>query len=165
MIDWIFFYIKHPRTAWVCRIAIGIGLLYAGGTKLSDLAAFAETVENYRLLPVQTVNVFSILLPAVEVVVALCLITGFAINGSLFLATGMFVMFFIAVESAIFRDLDIDCGCFGTTDAGVIGLKNLYIDLAFLLACIPVWLTPKWLYAIDGGCCSKRKLSIPSTES
>lgn len=156
MIDWIFSYIKHPVTALVCRIAIGVGLIIAGGIKLTELTVFAENVSYYRILPVEMINVFSIMLPAVEVVVGLCLIAGYAMNGSLFLATGMFVMFFIAVESAILRDLDIECGCFGTTDAGSIGLKNLYIDVAFLLATIPVWLTPTWLYAIDSGCCTKR---------
>jgi uncharacterized membrane protein YphA (DoxX/SURF4 family) len=156
MIDWIFTYVKHPKTALVCRVAIGIGLIVAGGIKLTELSVFADNVANYHLVPDELINLFSVLLPALEVVVGLCLIAGYAMNGALFLATGMFVMFFIAVESAILRDLDIECGCFGTSDAGVIGLKNLYIDLSFLLATIPVWLTPKWLYAIDGGCCMNR---------
>ncbi len=153
MIDTIFYYVKHPYTALVCRIAVGLVLVIAGGMKLFDMPTLAQNIENFRLLPVSWVNVVAIILPPVEVIAGLCLIFGFAINGSLFIATSLFVIFGIAIESAILRGLDIECGCFGTSDADMVGLKALIRDVIFLIATIPVWLTPKQIFAIDTGCC------------
>lgn len=180
MMDRIFYYIKHPKTALVCRVVVGAVLFYAGLLKLFDMASLADHIENFRILPLSLVdlfalllpqntaeflvsevnlslvNLFAILLPPLEIITGLCLMTGYKTNGSLFIATALFVVFGIAVESAILRDLDIACGCFGTSDAELVGLKVLYRDMALLLATIPVWLTPKWLWALDSGCCMKR---------
>ena len=48
-----------------------------------------------------------------------------------------------AISAALWRGLDIECGCFGTGSAARVGLEALAFDLAWLLASLAVlWLAP-----------------------
>jgi hypothetical protein len=42
------------------------------------------------------------------------------------------VVFIVAIGQAVARGLDIDCGCFGTTDAAQVGARRIVEDFVFL---------------------------------
>lgn len=130
----------HPYLTILLRLVLGGILIYAGYRKIFDLPAMADAIENYRVLPVAVVNVFGILMPALEIVTGLCLIIGLFYDGALAIATGLFLLFVIVVQAAIFRGLDIECGCFGTSDGSVVGMKTLIRDVLFLLGTVPLWM-------------------------
>ena len=94
------------------RMILGAVFMYASFDKLANTRAFAEIIENYRILPVQLVNPLAIFLPWLEFITGLFLVTGKWVKGSLLIYTSLLVIFIIALVQALFRGLDISCGCF-----------------------------------------------------
>ena len=109
----------------------------------------AESVENYRILPTSAVNLFGITLPGVEVVAGLFLMLGIFTSGSLCVVTMLIVMFLIGILWAILQGLDIECGCFGTSDAERVGWTVFVRDFLLLVLTIVVWTARKHLFVVD----------------
>lgn len=137
---------------WVClllRIFLGILFIYAGWLKLFDMHAFMKDIGHYRLLPHILLPVTAIILPAIEIVTGLCLILGLFFDGALAITTGLIVVFLIAIESALLRKLDIYCGCFGTSDAELIGINVLLRDFILFVCTIPLWMVKDPVFTAD----------------
>jgi uncharacterized membrane protein YphA (DoxX/SURF4 family) len=133
--------LRNPVVALSTRLVVGGVILYAGPRKIGDLSGMARVIENYRLLPANLVNPVAIILPGVEIVTGLCLMVGLLLKGSRFIATALVMLFLAAILWAISQGLDIECGCFGTSDAEQVGWFVLVRDLVLLLLMTPVWLT------------------------
>jgi len=101
--------------ALVARLAVGGLLVIAGALKLRAPVAFATEIANYQLFPAVAPYLGAVL-PVVELVVGLALVVAprdwrrAAALGAL----ALFATFTVAVASAYFRRINIDCGCFGT---------------------------------------------------
>jgi len=143
--------VRHPYFILLLRIVLGGILVYAGWTKLFDTAGLAKAIDNYQILPYHAINIAAITLPAIELIAGLGLIFGLFLDGSLAITTALYALFVIAVESAILRGLNIECGCFGTFDAEIVGTKVFIRDVLFLLGCIPIWMSR----LSCGGSCSR----------
>ena len=125
-----------PRgITWVERLLrwtlAGI-FLAAALPKIMDPSGFAADISHYALLPDMLVNTLAVVLPWIEAVMGLALLSGFAAEGALALANVLMVVFLGAMGQAWIRGLDIDCGCFG--HSGVrekVGVAILR-DLGFL---------------------------------
>ncbi|MFH1009719.1 MAG: MauE/DoxX family redox-associated membrane protein [bacterium] len=135
--------------AFLCRIGLAAVFLFAAWPKLQDPAAFAKAIWNYRmalpLLGMNYVNAMALFLPALELVLALALVVGIWRRGASLLTMAFMLLFIIAISSAVARGLNIDCGCFGTSQAGVaiahkVGLRRLLEDVAyFFMAGVVFW--------------------------
>lgn len=125
----------------LARWALGLIFLAAAVPKILDPSGFALDISHYAILPDALVNLVAIILPWVEAVGALALLSGFAAEGGLLLVNGLMAVFLAALASAWIRGLDIDCGCFGHSAArGHVGLAFLR-DLGFLvLGLLAAWL-------------------------
>jgi len=66
------------------------------------------------------------------------LVTGFWVRANATMIGIMLVVFIIAVASAMARGLNIDCGCFGNTDATPVGWKKIGENTVMLL--MALWL-------------------------
>jgi len=109
---------SHRIVACLFRIFLGITLLYASYDKILHPEAFAEAVANYRLLPL-----------------------GLFIRSSALVASLLFLVFSIALSSAVVRGVNIDCGCFTVTGVGhTVTLSLVIRDLGYLLASIHILL-------------------------
>jgi putative oxidoreductase len=90
--------------------------LYAGILKIADPAVFRQALENYHLIPPYFLPVFIHWIPWMEV----CLGGAFWIpsfrRASLSGAVLLLLAFSFAILQAIWRGLEIDCGCFGSRD-------------------------------------------------
>ncbi len=128
----------------ICRIILGALFLYASLDKIANPELFVRAVSNYRLLPANLVNLFSILLPWVEAICGLLLITGPFTRSAALIVAAMLGVFVVAIVLALARDLDIECGCFDTTEGRRIGLKLLAEDLVLLAMCV-------WSFLFDSG--------------
>ncbi|MFT5700967.1 MAG: hypothetical protein ACI8ZB_003853 [Desulforhopalus sp.] len=97
-----------------CRFLIIIVLLAAALPKLFNIADFGEIINAYGMLPDMAVQPVAVILPLVEIGLAVALL--FKIRLSKYL-TIFLLLFFIAILSyAVVQGLDIDCGCFGPED-------------------------------------------------
>ena len=103
---------------WGFRIILAGVFIYAGFVKILDPAGFANSIDNYRLLPWFLTSLLAAVLPWVEVMCGIYLLWGKWLSGSSFILMVLNGVFMIAIASAIARGLDIDCGCFSLTDSG-----------------------------------------------
>lgn len=102
--------------AFLVRLALGIVFVYASVDKILNPAAFAQAVYNYQILPDLLINLTAIVLPWMELFLGFCLILGLWLPGATFLSTLLLITFFGALLFNTARGLNIDCGCFSTTN-------------------------------------------------
>jgi uncharacterized membrane protein YphA (DoxX/SURF4 family) len=115
------------------RFILAAIFITAAIPKIMDPAKFAQDIGNYRLIPHEWNNLLAITLPWVELVAAVLLAAGVWGRASAWLITGMMIMFLVVIASAIWRGLNIECGCFGTVSGRRIGLRAVALDTALLI--------------------------------
>lgn len=97
---------------------------YAGVMKLRDPGLFLVDIRSFDLLPDPYAAWLALVLPWIEVTGGLAVVTGFFRRGALLVLNGLLLVFFVAIGSAWFRGLDIQCGCFGSS-----GSTSNYVEL------------------------------------
>jgi len=109
--------------ALVLRLGLGGLLILAGVLKLRAPVAFATEIANYQLFPAVAPYVAAVL-PVLELVVGGALVVAPRAwrRAAALGALGMLATFTVAVASAYFRRINIDCGCFGTGGGPITGL-------------------------------------------
>jgi len=108
------------------RILLGGVFIYSGCAKILDPAGFAQAIAAYQLVPTIWGNLMALFLPWLELVCGICLITGWIARTSALIVMVLLLIFMAAIGITLYRGLDIDCGCFGSS-TGASG--NMYIDL------------------------------------
>jgi uncharacterized membrane protein YphA (DoxX/SURF4 family) len=88
--------------------------VYAGYDKLRDPLQFADSIAAFGILPLLFVSPLALALPPFEVLCGLLLLTTPTRRLAALAVTLLSAMFFVALASALFRGLTLDCGCFGT---------------------------------------------------
>lgn len=143
------------------RFALGLAFLYAAGDKVLNPQQFAQSIANYQILPLEWVGLFAATLPWLEVLVGFALLIGWFVPGAASLATAMLTGFAVALGSAIYRGLDIACGCF-SADPGAtanlmpallrdLGLLALALAVLYVLVSDGREANPIFLQEGDGG--------------
>lgn len=115
------------------RIILAFAFIYAGIEKISDPAGFSDSIDNYKILPLFSINIFAIILPWVEFITGLFLLFGIKVKENSFIISISLCVFIIAITISLLRGLNIDCGCFGTVNGSKVGIYKLIEDLIFLL--------------------------------
>lgn len=128
------------------RILLGALFIFSAATKMADLNYFVKSLENYKLLPAESLNLFALIIPWIELLIGIFLIIGFFVKESALIGSIMMIVFIIAIGISLARGLNIDCGCFGTVDGSKVGISKLIEDFIILLGF--VWLTIKGSYFI-----------------
>jgi uncharacterized membrane protein YphA (DoxX/SURF4 family) len=132
----------------VTRLVVGGIFIYSAIYKIVDPGNFGRFIWNYHIVPGSLINLMALILPWVELLVGLGLILGILYRGAALLVNGMTVVFIIALASAVARDLNIDCGCFGDSESA---REALIRDIGLLLLTLQIWFSRsrRWL-------CSRR---------
>ena len=132
----------------ICRLILGGVFIYASLDKIANPAEFAKAVGNYHVLPFGMENLVALILPWVELIVGICIITGILVDGSSILIIIMNVIFIFAISQALARGISIECGCFSTSsDSGsTIGINTIIRDIGYLImSFIVLKRKSKWL--------------------
>lgn len=117
----------------VMRVILGFLFLYAALDKITNPQKFAEIIYNYRLLPIELLNLCAVIVPWMEAFIGLALLLGIWVETAAFLLSGITVFFIILIISAILRGLDIECGCFSLDAAGsLVSWKRVAEDILIL---------------------------------
>lgn len=95
------------------RLLLGGTLLVAGGLKVGNAAASARAVQAYQLLPFEFAAYVGYLLPILEVMVGVLLITGLFTRTAAVIGVILMAAFVFGIAWAWAKGLSIDCGCFG----------------------------------------------------
>ncbi len=135
--------LKTPVIPLAVRLFLGFVFLYASVDKILHPAAFAETIYNYRILPECLIHWVAIILPWVELLLGCFLILRMWLPGGSFLSTLLLLIFLGSVAFNMARGLDIQCGCFSTSEERIHGAPMLWYvvrDAAFLLLSLYLFL-------------------------
>ena len=100
------------RAAWPARLVLAGVFLAAAAPKLADPAGFAAAIANYRAFPDALVNLVATLVPALELVGALALLTPWR-RGAALLLGALLLGFTALLAISLARGIDVACGCFG----------------------------------------------------
>lgn len=117
----------------ISRFILGFVFIYAGVEKISDPDAFAVSITNYKLFPLFIINFFAIVIPWIELICGLLLLFGFEVKENVIILNLLLVLFIVLIFTALVRGLDIDCGCFGTSDGQKVGILKIVENLGLLL--------------------------------
>ena len=123
----------------VLRILVSGIFLSAGVLKLQNADATLVAVYQYHLLSWPMAGIVATFLPFVEIAAALGLWIPRLQLGASLLVLALNVLFITALGTALARNLDVTCGCFGTTDLRTTSGIRLAEDVILLLLCLPLW--------------------------
>ena len=119
---------------------MGTVFIYASYSKILDPVSFSTDIHNYGVTPFYIENLISLILPWVELLIGLGLISGLKYEASLDLSIYMMILFVFLITQAYLRGKSIDCGCFlsdiSLEDAATKRfdmLKRIVEDIVFLI--------------------------------
>lgn len=121
------------------RLILGGIFLYAGIVKMGDVTSFAADIAGYQILPYFGNYAVAAVLPWVESICGILLITGYRAAPAALLVIVLNLFFIGALTAALYRGLDISCGCFRQTGESSI-TSALIRDLFFLSMAVYVYL-------------------------
>jgi cation diffusion facilitator family transporter len=124
------------RFALAARLILGGVFIYASFDKILNPAAFAQAVFNYQMLPAQLINLMALILPWLELILGVLLLSGIWVPGAVLGVNLLMVVFLSALIFNTARGLNISCGCFSTetTDSGLSGWTVLRDVFFFCLS-------------------------------
>jgi uncharacterized membrane protein YphA (DoxX/SURF4 family) len=81
----------------VARLTLASIFIYASLDKIAHPAAFAKDVYNYQILPDALINMTALVLPWLELLLGLCLLSGLWLPGAVLTANGLLGVFLAAL--------------------------------------------------------------------
>jgi hypothetical protein len=129
---------------------LGLVFLYASVGKILDPKAFAENLIAYRIFDSpQMLKYVAVTLPWIEWFCGIFLVLGVFVRSVSALTTVLLFVFLAGMISALWRGLEIYCGCFGSPHE-TIGAISLLRDGFFWLVSLTVALSPIDPYSLQG---------------
>ncbi|MCA9717380.1 MAG: DoxX family membrane protein [Myxococcales bacterium] len=126
------------------RVIVAVVFIAAALPKIVDPAGFAEDIRNYEVFPLWSSNLLAGVVPMLELTGAIAILTGWKRRGAALLLGLLTASFIALIASAIARDLNIDCGCFGQqSEAQAVGWPRLLEDVGLLALIVVAALNPK----------------------
>ena len=137
-------FIRSLNLPLIFRIILGIIFIYASYHKILDPLAFSKNIHNYHVTPNAIENLAALIIPWLELIVGIFLIIGVFLEGATSITIGLLIFFIIILSQAVFRGIDVHCGCFkteadaGTTDLRIelikhIGENFVLLGMAFII--------------------------------
>ena len=124
---------------FVIRLGLGCMLIYSSLPKIRQPYDFLSSVYQYELVGPKLGMLVAMTLPWLELLAGICLVGGIFVGGALLAAVAMALMFTYVVSSAMYHDLEITCGCFGT-GGDLINYWTLIRTIAILLLSLGAYL-------------------------
>ncbi|MEO6887370.1 MAG: MauE/DoxX family redox-associated membrane protein [Ktedonobacteraceae bacterium] len=124
----------------IARFIVGGTFIFAGGSKLRDIASFVRSILALELLPPLYGQVLARILPFIEILTGMMLLVGIAIPIFAGITLCMLVGFCAVLISAHYRRKSFDCGCFGAngtpTSYGRALFRNLILIILTIVSAI-----------------------------
>ena len=131
---------RAPATAYLIllgRLIVSATFILAALPKIQDPAAFASSVDGYRVVTGNLTVWIALALPWLEMVAGFGLLIPQIRRGSALVITLLLIAFIVLHASAWARGLDISCGCFRAheSDKAPDYLWRILRNLGLLTAC------------------------------
>lgn len=101
------------------RILAGGLFIFAAAIKLDDPAGFSEAISGFKVIPegAEHLNILAtFVVPWLELISGICLVLGLWTRASATIVVVMLLGFCGLIYSAIYREMELTCGCFGKID-------------------------------------------------
>ena len=131
-------FIRTLNLPLICRITLGIIFIYASYEKILDPVGFSKNIHNYHITPIAIENLAALIIPWLELIIGVFLIFGLFLEGTTSIIIALLVFFIMILSQAVFRGIDVHCGCFKTeADAGITDfrielIKHIVEDIFYL---------------------------------
>lgn len=129
------------------RIIVGGVFIYASIDKIGDPITFAKQISNYHIVPFGLENTIAILLPWIEIIAGLFLISGLFIQGANQWISLLLFSFIILMIQAIIRGYNIECGC-GLKEGQMVGIGKILENSVMLISLYWLSIQPKLYFII-----------------
>ena len=116
------------------RVLLGIIFIFAAIEKIALPENFSVSIANYKLFPSELLNIAAIIIPWIELISGILLLLGISVKENSAIITCLLIVFTIAIIISLFRGLNIDCGCFGTTYGEQIGLLKVSENILLIIS-------------------------------
>jgi putative oxidoreductase len=140
---------RSPYLSVACRLLVGVIFIDFALSKIMRPAVFALNVVDYNLTPAWGVNLWSLVLPWVELLGGLFLVLGIRTRAAATIIGAMNIIFIIGLVNAIFLGLPINCGCVGEVGEPVNWWKVLK-NTGMLFMAIQIFFYDR-LFVLDRG--------------
>lgn len=136
----------------VCRILLGLVFIIASIDKIASPWEFGRAILAYDIMvgPLTwLISPMAVIMPVLELVTGVLLIFHKWVRPSAILLLAMNIMFTLAVGAAIFRGMEIDCGCgldywlFELVSGTTTAWGAMVRDLVFLMMNLVVLFAPQ----------------------
>lgn len=128
--------------ALLARIAIAIVFIAYAYPKLQVPRDFVKAVGGYNLVPNDLLNLFSIILPGIEITIGVALLIGLFTRAASSIAVALMIIFMGAFATSSILGIEIfDCGCSGSengteqVDPITFYLRDIAILIGAIIAC------------------------------
>jgi uncharacterized membrane protein YphA (DoxX/SURF4 family) len=131
------------------RLLLALVFIFAAIEKIAAPGNFSVSIANYKLLPSEIINIPAIIIPWIELISGSLLLLGISVKENSTIITLLLILFTVAIIISLFRGLNIDCGCFGTTYGSKIGLLKVSENILLIIS---GFLLVRWgssLFAFD----------------
>lgn len=141
----------HSWLSLPIRVYLGVVFIAACLHKIAHPGVFALDVATYDILSLALINPMAIILPYIELIAGIMLIVGFRSRASALAVLGMMFMFIIAVVLALYKGLDMSCGCFASQsmEQEPMGTMTVLRDLSWFVMSLYVVLFDRNPIGID----------------
>lgn len=129
----------YPLAAAIPRALISAIFLTAGLLKLKDPDGTLIAVYQYKMLSWEASALVATHLPFLEITAGVALWIPRLRLGACLLSVCLNLVFIGALISAVARNLDVSCGCFGTSDLKTTSGIRIAEDAILLLLCWALW--------------------------
>ncbi|MCL5991743.1 MAG: DoxX family membrane protein [Bacteroidetes bacterium] len=126
----------------VVRLLLGGLFIFTALSKFSDLSVFSKEIDNYNILPIFLINTFAVVLPWVELLCGIFLLTGIRIKANAMISISLFSVFTLAILIAMFQGLSINCGCHTKLLADKVGITKVLQNMGFLVLSVFLFYFP-----------------------
>lgn len=129
--------------ARILRLSLALVFSAAGIPKILDPQNFVRAIDGFQLLSPILTPLAALVLPWLEILLAATLVCCVWLTATLILTNALFLLFLGAMLSALWRGLDISCGCFGSSSPVP---THMWTTLIRDILCLLASLTLTWLH-------------------
>lgn len=134
----------------IFRLFLGCLFVYASLHKFYDPVEFSRIIYGYKILPPWAINPVAIILPGIELIAGVFLLTGFLSRGAALIIASSLVVFICAIGFNLARGHEFDCGCFSLASSKHGAAFDLLLrDIVLLALSLKVFYAKEYLFSLD----------------
>jgi putative oxidoreductase len=141
--SWMKSLVANRPVVLVCRLILAAFFIMSACGKMVDLERYSvDAVYNFGVLPMVLARPFGLIMPFIELLCGLGLLTGVLTRLSALGIGLMSIAFFIAKAIVLSQGRSIECGCFGAI-IDTLASVTIFMDIPMLIFAMVIFYAPE----------------------